>query len=462
MRTLKKLGMILLFILPAIMGIVGYIITDKSFLDAAYLAVRMYFFDVDTFDNNFLVEISRWVAPVLTVSGLIIILKKVFTKVVDFFAGFLSDAVAIYGDNELKKIAKKNIKHSINVDDNEVMDVTSHIIMFSTDEQGLEFYKKNKDKLKGEVFIKLDKNDSFSVGLDNVKFFNPCEIVARNFWQKNDIRQVIKTDEMKIAIVGSDILSRKILTYGLLNNIYTLTQKIEYEIWSDNDCFRNLHGDFETANGDTIKYCDIKSTEMFFRIAEADRIIFTGAVDNEILSELTKLTKGEIYCYDPLGTFVNIFDYEKIYAFGQLEKVLTAENIRTDDLYKFAKELNYRYALKYLKEDVKEPTLESAWNSLDEFTKGSNVASTDYHKIMLIVMRETNKKKVDYTLGELEHIRWCRYHYINHWRFGETQNGRKDVKNKIHPCLKPFCELSEGDKNKDIEGIETLLSLEGI
>ena len=355
--------MVLLFILPALMGITGYIIAGKNFFDAAYMATRMYIFDADTFDNNFLVEIARWIAPVLTVSGLVIILKKLVVKVKEFFAGFFSDAVAIYGDNELQEIAKNNIKHSIRVDDNEVMDVTSHIIMFSKDEQGLRFYTKNKDKLKGDVFIKLDKNDSFSVGLDNVKFFNPCEIVARNFWQINDIRQIIKKDEMKIAIVGSDILSRKILTYGLLNNIYTLTQKIEYEIWSDNDFFKNSHNDFQTANNDRVVYCDNKNPEKIFRIAKADRIIITDVIDNEILSELTKLTKGEIYCYDPSGTFVNIFDYEKIYAFGQLEKVLTAENIRTDNLYKFAKELNYSYALKYLKEGEKAPTLEEAWNN---------------------------------------------------------------------------------------------------
>lgn len=460
MRKLKKAGMVLLFILPAIVGFVGYMMAGKNMFDAAYFAIRMYLFDADTFGNNWLIECARWIAPIFTISGLVIILKTAVAKMADFFAGFASDAIAVYGDNELKEIVKKNIKHAINVDDNEVMDVESHIIMFSDDEKGLEFYTKNKDKLKGEVFIKLDKNDSYSVALDSVKFFNPCEMIARNFWQKRDIRNVIYKDEMKIAIVGSDILSRKILTYGLLNNIYSLTQMIEYNIWSNDDFFERAHGDFNTMNGDKVVYCDNNSKDRLRDIASADRIIITDEIDNEFIYELSKLTKGEIYCFDPMGTFVNIFEYDKIYSFGNYKEILVAENIRTDNLYSFAKALNFQYALKYLNEGQEPPTLEGAWNDLDVFTKGSNIAATDYHKITCLVMRETGKTKADYILAEMEHIRWSRYHFLNHWKYGETANGKKDSKNKIHPCLKPFAELDDSNKNKDLEGIEILLELD--
>ena len=53
------------------------------------------------------------------------------------------------------------------------------------------------------------------------------------------------------------------------------------------------------------------------------------------------------------------------------------------------------------------------------------------------------------------------YYFISYNSEDESRV-TKYAKNKIHPCLKPFCELSETDKNKDIEGIEALLSLEGI
>lgn len=462
MRKFKKAGVLLLFVLPWIAGVIGCRMEGYSFWDAAYVAIRMYLFDADYRQNNLLFEIARWVAPVCTISGFFLILEIVWEKIKDFFHGFLPDAVAIYGDADLKEIARKNIKHAINVDDNAVMDVGSHIIMFSTDEKSLEFYTKNKEKLRGDVFIKIDKNDSFSVSLDNVKFFNPCEIVARRFWQKRDIRNVITHNEMKIAIVGSDILSRKILTYGLLNNVYSLEQKIEYHIWSNNDFFKKAHSDFETMNGDCVIYHDNKCQDRLKQIALADRIIITEKIDNEMLAEIAKLTKGEIYCFDPMGTFVNIFENKNIYPFGCYNDVLTTENIRTDNLYDFAKELNYKYELMYANENEEPLTKEAAWDKLDVFTKGSNIASTDYHHIMLIVMKETGKTEVDYTLAELEHIRWSRYHFLNHWKCGETPNGKKDAANKIHPCLKPFAELDDENKQKDVSGINTLLALEGL
>ncbi len=447
------------FVLIFILGISGYTISGNSFFDSAYMMLRMFLFDADTHDNNILVEIARWLAPVLTVSGLFLILKTVFGKIKDFFVSFYADAVAVYGDAELKKIVKDNVKHAINGEDNDVMDVNRHIIMYKTDEQSLEFYKAYEKKLRGEVFIKIDENDSFSVSLDNVKFFNPCEIIARNFWQENDIRQVIKEPKMKIAIVGSDILSRKILTYGLLNNIYSLRQEIEYHIWSENDFFEEVHKDFVTMNGDSIIYHDCNAKDKMYEIAASDRIIITDKVNNAFLAEITKLSQGEIYCFDPMGIFINIFNYSKLYSFGNYKDILTEENIRTDNLYTFAKKLNHQYAVQYAEDKNKIPTVEEAWNKLDSFTKGSNVASSDYHGIRLIVMETLGKTDVDDELSEMEHIRWCRYHFINHWKYGETPNGKKDPVNRIHPCLVPFGELSDTDKKKDADGIVTLLGI---
>jgi len=453
MKRIRKAGMVFLFVVPAIIGFLGYLFDNKSVADAAYMAIRAYLFDADTVNNNFLVEFARWTAPVFTVSGLAIVLKKAVRKVIDFFTSFSSDAIAVYGDTDLKEVVKKNIKHAICVEDNGVLDTNCHIIMFSTDEKSLEFYEKNKEELFGEVYIKLDKNDVYSASLEGVKFFNPCEIVARSFWQENDIRSIIKEEKMKISIVGSDVLARKILSFGLLNNIYSLDQKIEYHIWSEDDFFEKAHGDFLTLNNDTVKYHDNKCAERMAEIASSDRIIITDEIDNEFLSEIVNMTNGEIYIYDPMGMFVNIFAYKSIFTFGRYANVLTEERIKADDLYSFAKELNYQYDLKY--SDPPSKTPEEAWSKLNTFKKGSNIASADYHMIRLIVMEEEGKTEVDDVLSEMEHIRWCRYHFLNHWRYGEPRDNEK----RIHPCLRPFGKLSREDQIKDTEGIQVLLSL---
>jgi len=227
---------------------------------------------------------------------------------------------------------------------------------------------------------------------------------------------------------------------------------------------KSLHSDFEFMNDDSITYHKENAKEDIFKIADADRIIIAEQTDMEMVSALSELTSGEINCFDPTGTLVNALGYDKLTVFGKYENVLTSDNIRTDNLYRFAKELNYEYALLYdesgeVKNADKEKALNTEWEKLNAFTKGSNIVSGDYHEIRLMIMKNRKEKCTQDELSELEHIRWCRYHFMNHWKFGKTANGKKDAANRLHPCLVPFSELSDADKKKDTEAINVLLNL---
>lgn len=85
----------------------------------------------------------------------------------------------------------------------------------------------------------------------------------------------------------------------------------------------------------------------------------------------------------------------------------------------------------------------------------SNIASADYHEIRLMIMKADNSYEINDSISELEHIRWCRFHYLNHWKYG----GTKDTGRRIHPCLLPFSGLNKDDKSKDAEGIKVLLKI---
>ena len=64
-------------------------------------------------------------------------------------------------------------------------------------------------------------------------------------------------------------------------------------------------------------------------------------------------------------------------------------------------------------------------------------------------------------LGELEHIRWCRYHYLNNWKYGIPKNGKtKDPQNRLHSLLVPYDQLAEAEKEKDRENIRMLMILQ--
>ena len=107
--------------------------------------------------------------------------------------------------------------------------------------------------------------------------------------------------------------------------------------------------------------------------------------------------------------------------------------------------------------------MEEQWEKLDGFTKGSNIACADYHAIRRMIMRKAREKQMELSielLGQLEHIRWCRFHYLNHWTYGIPENGKaKDSSQRIHTCLVPFEELSEEERKKDYDAVEVLLDL---
>lgn len=58
-------------------------------------------------------------------------------------------------------------------------------------------------------------------------------------------------------------------------------------------------------------------------------------------------------------------------------------------------------------------------------------------------------------IAELEHIRWCRYYYLNNWRCGADRNDSE----RIHHLLKPFDKLSEENKAKDIDAVKVKLTI---
>ena len=65
-------------------------------------------------------------------------------------------------------------------------------------------------------------------------------------------------------------------------------------------------------------------------------------------------------------------------------------------------------------------------------------------------------------LAELEHERWCRYHYLNNWRCGVPENGaNKDPVRRLHVDLRPFSALKDAEKKKDYDNLRLLLSRSG-
>ena len=383
----------------------------------------------------------------------------------------LKEATAIYSDNENGNVLKDHLKHGILVTDGQLQDVQDHILFFSNDLDNLSFYRKNKEALQGKnVYMKLDDIDSFLLCESTIHFFNLNEMTARKYWQEYHLLSYFqeKGRVVKIAIIGFSSLGRQILNYGLLNNIYDIDQEIEYHIWGDSCLYEHLQEHVDLMNKDRIIYEGNHWVDDLQKLVRMDRIIITEEDQMDLLQTLLYLCDDtEIHYYNSKDIELEeIFRSEKLRSFGSMG-LLTEENIKRDVLGRAAKELNYKYASLYgnISSDIakKEEEMEEQWELLDGFTKGSNIASVDYHKIRKLILEKARKENrevsVDH-LGRMEHIRWCRYLYLNHWIYGKPENGKaKDAKRRIHVCLVPYEELTKEDQEKDYESVKILLEL---
>lgn len=462
----NKIRYAVIFVIPLIMAFIGYYFVDGvNAADSLYGAISLYVLSPVLDCKNIWIYIARMVAPVMTVSGLAVVMRRASRTFKVFFMSLRPGATAVYCDNEAGLALEKNIKKGIVVSGNAAKNFPDHVIMFSNDEDNMRFYERNKRILKGKnVYCKSDLLDMFRTDDDNIKFFNINEIIAERYWiDRNLIKYYSGGMKLKIAIVGFGQLGQKILTYGIQKNIYSLNQSIEYHVWGDHTLYKNLHSGLELMNGDKIVYHNGKWDEDINLIASTDRVIITDQ-NEELLFCLGELYRGgEIDCFDPEKTVSNLHLSVPVYYFGQYEDILTEENVKTDNLYKAAKKLNYAYAVKYqtcpMAYKTEEENTESEWKKLDSFTKGSNITAASYHEIRLLIMKENGITEPDDSLAEMEHIRWCRYHYLNHWQYSDKLSVPKDSSKKLHTLLVTFDSLPQADKDKDIDLISCLLEL---
>ena len=143
---------------------------------------------------------------------------------------------------------------------------------------------------------------------------------------------------------------------------------------------------------------------------------------------------------------------------------LQPENILGNRLHDYARRINLRYAHLYNGVEETKKQLQAQWELLDTFTRYSNLSAADYHEVQQKMMEHAGQPlspEVLEELAELEHIRWCRYHYLNNWKYGRPENGKnKDMHCRIHTMLIPYEKMDEQEKEKDRENVRILFQLD--
>lgn len=440
MNSLIKKFIPILCIIPFIAGTVGYVMSGEALNNSLYASFALYFTNPVSDAYNGFVEFARWTAPLVMVTAILYALGTVW-KNITYWAKCLSkDSVAVYSDEEIRVRFDKSVK-AIYPGESFKGFAKSHILLFSSDQKSLIFFEENKKKLKRKaVYIGLRELETGLIKEnDNAVLFDINGAIARSLWKEIKLWNSGKED-IRIVLYGNSLLAQNILNYGLLMNLLSKKQKVSYHVISEKPQFQIKHPGFLFHNKDEIVYHSDLDRDAWRFIQTADIVIIADVVSVDMLQTfLVNTAAGKMYYYSPgAGDAGDYIAFKSPTAFGRDEHILTDENIRRQKLVQTAIMLHKEYAEKN--------GGEKDWNKLSGFLKNSNISAADFNEVLAALPASMPEED----LAELEHIRWCRFHYLNYWKKGTPADGKnKDAEERIHKDLVSYDDLDPEEKEKD-------------
>ena len=454
MSTLKKvLKKILpvLILLPLAIGTTGYLIAGEMLADSLYASFALYFVNPVSDEYNLYVEIARWTAPLVTATTILCALQSVWESLRDrlHLLG-KKDRVAVYSDEQCD-ISFGRAVGAIYPGAKFRRYADSHIIMFSSDKKSLQFYEDHREDLAGkDVYVGIRDVECILLDhLNKVTLFDVNGAIARLLWK--DIALWNRgMDDCDIVIYGNSNLAGDIVCAGLQLNLFSLRQKVRYHIITDNKPFQTRHSDIKLMNDDEMHFYDTDHSDIWSVISSADLVIVADILEAGLMQTIVvKAGESPIYYYSQdEGDLASFISYGSLIPFGRNDLVFTDDNIRRKKLIRKAIALNEYYADKY--------GTEKEWDSLTGFLKASNISASDFGEVLAALSESSEEDE----LARLEHIRWCRFHYLNYYTLGTPDNGKsRDDKRRIHKDLVAYEELDPAEQLKDIESIRITRNL---
>ena len=460
-----------LFATPMIIGMIGLLADGKcSFSQALFHCVTMYILEYGDTPPNILVDIARWIAPLATASGILLFLSATKDYIRNMFRYLRGNSIAVYGPEAEQEQALQELGNKGICGKDKLVKADRYILL-GDEEENIAFYTKYKNELDKRIVYFQSKmfpsQQSFSPYLIP---FSREEIAARVFWKEHCIYRFVQNSdhEVNIVILGFGALGEELLYRGLQENIFSPDQLIQYHIFGDCESFLATHAQLSRISDPVHRHSEpwMQSVSLL----QSASLIIVLEQENQ-----TKLLR-DLKCVLPNAP-VTVFSknaelagFEKEYwnceTFNWMEKSSVVQNILNDQTYHLAKAINLRYEHIYSSVEETPENRELEWQKLDAFTRMSNISAADYHEIRTIMLKEMhlqpNELDADTVelLSELEHIRWCRYHYLSNWQYGVPEDGTaKNPTQRIHQYLRPYAELEDEVKEKDRENIRVLLSI---
>ena len=472
-RTAVKITLV---VAPFLIGLKGFLIyiknpTTDDILEAAYRSLNFYVLNSEeSVINNWMLQLARWTAPIVTASGILLILQRIRILVHNNAAYIRGGAVAVYGEGPDADMIREQLSRRAVQDEDSFVRADKYVLAGDQD-TNIKLWNQFKDRIGDKpVFIK-DDGLLGRMLTGNVYTFDPAENAARQYWKERCLYSLSKENghQISVCLVNFGTLGKALLLSGLLQNIFDPGQRITYHVFDGANEFRNLYHELSQMTDEIHFYPDGWFSHLQI-IKDAHRVIVCE--DMSLLSKLLFAVPGiPVDVLSGTGRINSFFDDKnRITLFDWRSRSMRLEHIFQDTLIRNAKKINMRYERIYSGGSVEETeeNMERLWGRLDGFTRYSNISAADYHEIQRIMLQEDGmtvedmEKDQEYLekLAELEHIRWCRYHYLNNWKRGSAPEGKKDMIRRLHPLLVEYSELDPLNRSKDRSNLIELFGLD--
>ena len=332
--------------LPFFIGATGYALAGERLLDAFYFSFSLYFVNLAADASNPLIEAARWGAALVTTTAVLYALKRVWTHIQGLTLYLHPDSVAVYCDGEERVVFPDRRSGVLYPGRTFRSGAKSHIILLETDADSLGFYEEHRELLeKRRVYIALRELDrGFLRDEPGVVFHDIDGTIARLLWKSIRLWRR-ETDQFTIAIWGGGHLGQTILNYGLLLNLFSLNQKIDYHLTGDTTLYQINHALFHTENGDAVSFHDADSADAWESVRRADIVILAEEAPAERLQALRIACRdGAVYYYAPKeGDTGSYLKFPQLFPFGADREIYQDTYIRGETLLQAAKKQHYDY-----------------------------------------------------------------------------------------------------------------------
>lgn len=460
---------------PLIFGVCGFLQAGEGMLQALFISVSLYTLEYQDLPANLLIELARWTAPLATASGVFLAFGAVRQRLRNAWRCRRGSSVAVYGPLTrraplLKALGRRSIDGGNDLAGRFVR--AQRYILLGEEQENFTFYTTHAPRLaNSEVWLQCSSLPAQSAAPAGLHLFCPEETAARLYWKEESLYPLARArgGRLRLAFIGFGRLGEELLSAGLQNNVFAPDQRIEYHIFGPDGNFAALHTGLEEIS-DPVLFHPEPWQQSLPLLEEADLVLVPEQQDQPALVRALLLAlraqRLTVFAADP--ALLGLLDgQQRLCLFDWRGKAQGLDAILSDALFLRAKRINLRYALLYGEvAEENEKNREERWRALDAFTRCSNISAADYHDVRLAMLAEWGEAPNALSperleeLAELEHIRWCRYHWLNNWRYGQPANGRaKDAANRIHADLVPYEQLTEEEKEKDRSNIRLLCEL---